>query len=327
LEKGCPRYTVEESRYRINKQLRLAVRRRTPIEGDVEQRSDAKSDSHSSRILVVLPAIFVAILLVFFLAYGVIPGPEIIILCFFIYAAYHKWSHRFIRDWIPLVSIFLSYEAMDSIVGSLQKTVHVKQPIALELQLFGSIPTLVLQQFYRSPFLDYLGAFFYSLHFIAPVVFAFLLWKYYPGNYQKFVLALAIGTYSALITFLVYPVAPPWYGLTSAQGWNGVQAIRILVHIDQTLGVPFYRTIFDFVSSNQFAAFPSLHSMYAWLIALYALKVKKTRALPILLLPAGVWFSVVYLGEHYVVDVIGAVIYGTCAFFLAEKLTPLLKGR
>ena len=306
----------------------LAVRRRSIIDGEVEPKSDAKSEQHSSRIFILLPAVFVAILLVFFLVHGVIPGPEIIILCFFIYAAYHKWSNRFVRDWVPLVLIFLSYEAMDAIVGSLSGDVHVEQPVALELRLFGAIPTLVLQQLFRSPFLDYLGVFFYSLHFIAPVVFAFLLWKYYPRDYPKYVLALAIGTYGALVTFLVYPVAPPWYALTYAHGWNGAQATRILLQVDQNLGLPFYRTIFDLVSSNKFAAFPSLHAMYPWLISLYALKIKKTRALPILLFPAGVWFSVVYLGEHYVIDIIGAVIYGTCAFFLTEKLAPLfLKTR
>ncbi len=256
-----------------------------------------------------------------------LPGPEFVVLVFFIYAASNKWSHRFVRDWIPLVTIFLSYEAMDSIVGSLHKTVHVEPPIKLELQLFGSIPTLVLQQFYRSPFLDFLGAFFYSLHFIAPVVFAFVLWKYSPRNYQGYILALAIGTYSALITFLVYPVAPPWYGLASAQGWNGVQATRVLLSVDHSLGAPFYRTIFDYISSNPYAAFPSLHAMYPWLISLYALKIKKTRALPILVFPVGVWFSAVYLGEHYVIDIIGGVVYGTCAFFLAEKLIPLLGAR
>jgi membrane-associated phospholipid phosphatase len=204
---------------------------------------------------------------------------------------------------------------MNGLVGSLSGMVRVAEPIAAEMQLFGSIPTLVLQQFYRTPFLDYLGAFFYSLHFIAPTAFAFLLWKYYPGNFQRYTLALAIATYSALITFLVYPVAPPWYG---------VNATRILLRVDNNLGIPFYRTIVDYISSNPFAAFPSLHSTYPWLISLYALKIKKTSALPVLLFPVGVWFSAVYLGEHYVVDVIGGIIYATCAFLLVEKLAPLL---
>jgi len=92
--------------------------------------------------------------------------------------------------------------------------------------------------------------------------------------------------------------------------------------MDHNLGMPFYRTIFDYVQSDPFAAFPSLHAMYPWLISLYALKIKKTKALLILLFPVGVWFSAVYLGEHYVVDVIGGVIYATCAFFLVEKLIP-----
>lgn len=277
---------------------------------------EAKPDSRYFRALsIALPAAFSLALLSFCLAYGVIPGPETLMLCFFIYAAYNKRSRRFVKDWFPFLSLFLCYEAMSTIVPTLSKAVHVAEPITIESKLFGSIPTLVLQQLCRTPFLDYLGALFYSLHFFAPTVFAFLLWKYAPENYRKYVLALGIGTYSALITFLVYPVAPPWYG---------VHAIRILTQLDQNLGVPFYRSIFDFVESNPFAAFPSLHAMYPTLISLYALKIKKAKALPVLLFPVGVWFSTIYLGEHYVIDIIGGAAYAVCAFLLAEKIIPLV---
>jgi membrane-associated phospholipid phosphatase len=204
---------------------------------------------------------------------------------------------------------------MNGIVGGLGRVVHFYEPMTVELQLFGSIPTLVLQQFYRITLLDYVCAFFYSLHFIAITVFGFLLWKYRSQNYNGYVLALAIGTYSALITFLLYPVAPPW---------AGAGATRILLQVDQNIGIPFYRTFFDFVESNPYAAFPSLHAMYPWLISLYSFKIKKAKALPVLVFPIGVWFSAVYLGEHYVIDIIGGVVYGTCAFLLAEKLIPLL---
>ena len=286
------------------------------MEDEIESEPEVKSNYYSAPILsIAFPAVYAAILCVFCVAYRVMPGPELLVLIFLIYAAYNKRTRRFAADWVPFVSLFLSYEAMNGFVGSLSGMVHVAEPIVAEMRLFGSIPTLVLQQFYRTPFLDYLGAFFYSLHFIAPTVFAFLLWKYCPGNFQRYILALAITTYSALITFLVYPVAPPWYG---------VNATRILLQVDKNLGTPFYRTIVDFVSSNPFAAFPSLHSAYPWLISLYALKIWKKRALPVLVLPVGVWFSAVYLGEHYVVDVIGGIIYATCAFLVVERLVPLL---
>jgi membrane-associated phospholipid phosphatase len=279
-------------------------------------KSEAKFDPRSSRVLAVFfPAVYLLAFLIICFKFGLAPEPEFLVLAFFIYAAYDRRSRRFVKDWFPFISIFLSYEAMYAIVPSLSKIVHIYEPIALETRLFGSIPTLVLQHLYRASLLDYLGAFFYSLHFFAPTVFAFLLWRYSPRNYRNYVLALGIGTYAALITFLVYPVAPPWYG---------VGATRVLTQLDQQLGVPFYRSIFDFIEANPFAAFPSLHAMYPTLISLYALKIKAKKALPVLIFPIGVWFSTVYLGEHYVIDVIGGIIYALCAFFIAERMIPFL---
>jgi membrane-associated phospholipid phosphatase len=295
-----------------------------------QPKSSAKLDYRSSNILgILLPAVYVSVLIVLCFIYKVWPTPELIVLCFFIYAAYNKRTHRFVRDWVLFVSVILSYEAMNAVVGSLSKDVHVEQPINADLQIFGAIPTLVLQQSFRTPFLDFLAAFFYSLHFIAPVAFAFILWKYSPRNFQRYVTAFAIGTYAALFTFLAYPVAPPWWGLNPQFNrlWKGPVAQRILMSVDNSMGSPFYKTIFDYVSSNKFAAFPSLHAMYPWIISLYALKIKKARALPILVFPAGVWFSAVYLGEHYGIDIIGGAIYGTCAFLLAEKLVPFIGAR
>lgn len=182
-----------------------------------------------------------------------------------------------------------------------------------ELQVFGIVPTLLLQQVYRTPILDYLGALFYSLHFIAPTIFAFVLWKYKPKDYAKYTLAFTICTYSALITFLIYPVAPPWFG---------VKAARILFQVDHNLGIPIYKTIFDYIQPNLFAAFPSLHAAYPWLISLCAFKIWKKKALPVFLFPILVWFSAVYLGEHYVIDIIGGVAYATSAFILAYKIFP-----
>jgi membrane-associated phospholipid phosphatase len=290
-----------------------------PEEEEIKSKHSWKFDHHFSRILgVVFPAVYALILCVFCLVYKVFPGPEFIVLFFLIYAMSNKWSRRFVKDWAPFVAFFLSYEALNSLVGSMPKNVHVEEPISLELRLFGTIPTLLLQQFCRSPVLDYLGAVVYSLHFIAPVIFGFILWKYRRKDYWKYILAFAICTYSALLTFWIYPVAPPWFG---------VKATRILFQVDHNLGVPIYRTIFDYIAPNSFAAFPSLHATYPWLISLYALKSWKTKASAVVLFPISVWFSAVYLGEHYVVDVIGGVAYATFAFLLVEKLIPQLLSR
>ena len=63
------------------------------------------------------------------------------------------------------------------------------------------------------------------------------------------------------------------------------------------------------------------------LISLFAIKIWKKKALPILIFPVGVWFSAAYLGEHYVVDVLGGIAYAVAAFIVVEKILPLLSKR
>lgn len=272
-------------------------------------------DNFIHSIARLLPAAYLVALLIFSVVYKRFPGPDFLILCFLLYAANAKRVKRFIRDWIPFVALFLAYEAMRGIADNITGIVHVTELINVELQMFGHIPTLILQQFFRNPILDLMGAFFYSLHIIIPTFFGFILWIRSPQNYRKYTFALLLCSYSALITVLAFPTAPPWFG---------VNAERILFQIDGVIGVPLYATIFFILQPNPFAAFPSLHAAYPWLISLYAIKIKRVKALPILIIPLGVWFSAVYLGEHYIVDLIAGVAYSTAAFLFVEKIVPHL---
>ena len=177
---------------------------------------------------------------------------------------------------------------------------------------------------------SHLQYFFYSIHFFAPTIFGFILWRETPKNYWKFTISLGITTYAALITFLFYPVAPPWWQLNSLYNpsYTGQPVTRILTaSVDKNLGLPVYKTLFDYFGANQFAAFPSLHSALPWLIALFALKIWKVKALPVLVLPFGIWFSAVYLGEHYVVDVLAGIAYATIAFIFVESILPRIQTR
>jgi len=262
--------------------------------------------------------------------YQIIPGPEFLVLMFLIYAAYNQTTWRFLKDWLPYITVFLSYEAMYGIVGVVAKHNLHLGPHNLELSLFGQIPSIVLQQSIRLPVLDYAGAFFYSLHFFAPTIFAYILWRASPKDYWKYTISFGVCTYAALITFLVYPVAPPWWQLSSFYNpsYSGTQVIRILtVSVDHNLGLPVYRTLFDFLSPNLFAAFPSMHSALPWLISLFAIKIWKVKAFPVLIFPIGVWFSAVYLGEHYFVDILGGIAYATFAFVAVEKVLPYMSKR
>jgi len=289
--------------------------------GKKKEKKKLTFDYHSSRFFSLLfPAIYLVAIAIFGLEYKIIPGPEFLVLAFLIYAAYNQRTWNFLKDWLPFITVFISYEIMFGIVGAISQYNLHAGPYNFEMQLFGQIPSLVLQQTIRMPILDYMGAFFYSLHFFAPTIFAFILWKVSPKNYWKYTVAFGICTYGALITFLFYPVAPPWIAVPNV--------IRILTgSVDASLGIPVYKTLFDFLSPNLYAAFPSMHSALPLLISLFAIKIWKKKALPVLIFPVGVWFSAVYLGEHYVVDVLGGIAYAVVAFVAVEKILPLLSKK
>jgi membrane-associated phospholipid phosphatase len=40
-----------------------------------------------------------------------------------------------------------------------------------------------------------------------------------------------------------------------------------------------------------------------------------------------VWFSAIYLGEHYVIDVIGGIAYATIAYIIACNKERISKGK
>ena len=282
---------------------------------------DLNFDYHSSRFFsLIFLGIYIVAITLFCLEYKIIPGTEFLVLGILFFAAYNKRTWRALKDWLPFVSVFISYEIMYSVVGTFSLNNTHGGPHAWELDLFGRLPSLVLQQTFRFPVLDYMGAFFYSIYFFVPTIFAFILWRKSPRNYWKYLIAFGVLTYGALITFLFYPVAPPWIAVPNV--------VRILTgSVDPSLGVPVYKTLFDFLSPNLYAAFPSMHSAIPWLVFLFAFKVWRWKSLPVLALPVGTWFSAVYLGEHYVVDVLGGIAFATVAFIAVEKLLPLLSAR
>jgi len=293
-----------------------------------KQKEDEKSklafkniNYHSTRFFsLLLSLLYIIAVAIFCINYRIIPGPEFLVLGILIYCAYNDRTWRALKDWLPFVTVFVSYEVMYSFIGTISMyNLHIG-PYNFDVLMFGQVPSLVLQETVKLPVLNYLGAFFYGIYFFVPTVFAYIVWKKSPRNYWKYTVGFAILTYSALITYLFYPVAPPWIAVPNVT--------RILTgSVDANLGLPVYRTLFDFLSPNAYAAFPSMHSAMPWLVFLFAFKIWRWKALPALSIPVGTWFSAVYLGEHFFSDVIGGIAYATIAFVAADKLLPVLTSK
>jgi hypothetical protein len=237
--------------------------------------------------------------------------PDAIFLLLVLGFVWGKRRVEFVRDFAPFVLLLFSYDALRGFADGLVANVHVGYPITIDRFLFfGHVPTQDLQRWLASAtgsrWYDGVAEFLHAAHFVIPLLLAAWIWQYRRDQYWRFVAALLILSYAAFITFVLLPTAPPWWA--SAQGYlDGVRVIHISGHT---------AFLYDKVSPNEVAAMPSLHAAYPWLFFLFALRLWGKRAWPVVLYPLAVFFSVIYLGHHYVADVIGGVVYASTTYAL-----------
>jgi len=288
--------------------------------------SDERLDS-ISRLAVMFYAIFMFTVLVYYKISLVLDQIVFFSVLGLVLVGKFRIAGRFLWDWIPFVLLIFSYDAMrGSIVDHLFTRVHYTELIEAEKVLFfGNLPTVWLQQNFFTPgvvtWYDLLAALFYSLHFLLPALFAYFLWIQGDRRlFKEFRATIILLSYAALITFFLYPAAPPW--LANDNGY--IPSIhKILFEIDNAYHRITFSSLYSMVNANPVAAVPSLHAAYPWVIFLFAIRYFEKKGFFTIILPIGVGLSVVYLGEHYVVDVIMGVVYATATYlFVTRKLYP-----
>jgi len=216
----------------------------------------------------------------------------------------------YLRDWVPFVVLFLGYEAMRGIAPNTGFAVHMADMVSIEKSLFfGQDPTQVLQSHLGSPqWLTVTCTIVYFCHFVFPIAVGMALWLINRVLFLRFVVALLGMSFAAFIIFILAPTAPPWMAAN-----NGLlPGVHKLISSAIPSAVSPYYQLLD---PNQVAAFPSLHAAYPLLGALALWSVNKRASIPAFVWCVVVWFAVVYLGEHYLIDVYGGIALA-CATWL-----------
>jgi hypothetical protein len=272
------------------------------------------------RVLLVGSIIYLALIFGVMLWQGISIEPEWVLLVLLVIAVALGRGRTFLADWTPFLLLFFAYEAMR---GFAAKTNFAPHDLSgMERWLFaGTIPTLTLQHAFYHPGVvglqDIVGMFFYFMHFVLPIVVGFIFWVTDREYYWLFIGALLLLCFLAFVTYLFWPSAPPWYQLHDALGNPAVIKIN-----DQTVrsiwGYTAVSPIYHSFNPNKFAAFPSLHAAFPMLATVYAWQRYRLLALGLALWTVAVILSIVYLGEHYVVDALGSVVYVAVATVIVE---------
>jgi membrane-associated phospholipid phosphatase len=141
----------------------------------------------------------------------------------------------------------------------------------------------------------------------------FAIWLSCRPLYVRCAAALLATSFAAAVVFLVAPTAPPW--LAAQRGLlPGVERIRLL-------GGPLvsHGTVQRLFDDNPVAAVPSLHAAYSLLVVLMV-RQAWPRLTPLAVAYAlAMHFSVVYLGEHYVSDLVVGDVFAAVAWAIALR--------
>jgi membrane-associated phospholipid phosphatase len=117
------------------------------------------------------------------------------------------------------------------------------------------------------------------------------------------------------------PTAPPWW---AAQNGNMPQVRRMMVEVGEHFWGRAWRPLYDFLGGNPFAAMPSLHFATSVMAAHVLSDVGRVPGALGWSYAAALGFALVYLGEHYVVDLAAGLALAEGVRRLAPVAEPLV---
>jgi membrane-associated phospholipid phosphatase len=164
-------------------------------------------------------------------------------------------------------------------------------------ELFTAHPLAVLDVAAGLAYATYLAEVFgvaLALYFKARAQFQPLAWA--------FLIANVIG----LVTYVVFPAAPPWYVMEHGLGPADVTVLPSAAgaaRFDALFGISYFASFYS-RNPNVFGAMPSLHAAYPLLVFLHTWALGRAWRVATGAYAALVAFSAVYLAHHYVLDVL-----------------------
>ncbi len=236
---------------------------------------------------------------------------------------------RFLRDWMPIALLLVVYNVSRSWADDFFAP-HVTPLIHADEALWGwltggQVPTTWLQHHLyhpgQTPWWLAIVTLVYVSHFLTVPTIAVILWVRAREPWARFMRRWITLCVFGLITYFLYPAAPPWWAyehgaLTepvariSTNGWDVIG----LHGAGNTLNA------LQVEQSNPVAAMPSLHTAWAMMAVAFFLPLVRKRWWPLLLAyPLAMTFTLVYTGEHYVIDVLVGWLYVGLVFLVVGR--------
>ncbi len=240
-------------------------------------------------------------------------------------------TRRFFLAFFPLIIFGIVYYCMRFYPNYLVNPIDIQGLYEAEKSLFGIMSTdglIIPCEYFKVnhwAWMDILSGIFYLCWVPLPIFYGFYL--FFTGREKyclRFCGAFLFVNLVGFVGYYVHPAAPPWYvmdyGFVSDFSIGG--QVAGFARFDEMLGVNVFHSLYG-QNSNVFAAVPSLHSAYMLIPLYYATIMRRKNWFWIILLSVvsiGIWFSAVYSGHHYIIDVLLGILCSVVGIALYEGL-------
>jgi len=185
----------------------------------------------------------------------------------------------------------------------LERRAHIDYPIDFDRLVFGTAPNAALQRALsrpgRSTILDHALTYSHWAWFLQPHLAAgWILWRH-PDRFPRAATMICAVFDIGLIGYFVVPTAPPWY---AAEQGRIPGTRRIMVEVGERVWGRFWPWLYGFLGGNPLAAMPSLHFGTSVMAAHVLGEVGPVPGALGWTYASVLGFALVYLGEHYVID-------------------------
>jgi membrane-associated phospholipid phosphatase len=202
---------------------------------------------------------------------------------------------------------------------ALERRLWVDYPIRIDRKIgLGELPNVRLQRALggRSEIIDQTLTWAHWIWFLEP--HAAVVWIL-AGHNERFPRAArqlaAVYDLGCLIYFAV-PTAPPWWA--SEQGHIEGKLERYMVRVGKRTWRKAWPRMYGSLGGNPWAAMPSLHFATSVMAAIHLSEAGRTQGIVGWSYALTLGFALVYLGEHYVTDLIA----GAALVFAVRRGEP-----
>ncbi len=208
------------------------------------------------------------------------------------------------RRFALYIAAFALFNGLRTFADNTGWPVSYAYPIDFGRTVFGSPPSQWLQRHYyeagRVGPLELATFTVYTSYFSAHYLVGVALWCTRRDLLPFYLKALVATLFLGLVIYFVLPTAPPW--LASDHGkLPGVE--RVVPLVADALRDNTFEQGSRIAGNNEVAAMPSLHTALTVVIAITLARLGRLRGVIGWLYAAAMGFSLVYLGEHYTIDV------------------------